>query len=246
LAAQAGVSGVNLKDREVANVQTVADGLTGLSVTCLHRVMSHIRGLPSVDHVQGAEFRGPASTDTVEERLMIGSRVSASARELLSRITQGRIQRHSTVRVIRTRQAAPVQDTREDTGGDVIVREVSHQLPLVVVHDDIAVLEDPHGVDRAGGLVVVRDEACVASLAACHDLVWCAIAVEGEAPRATLPAHLDQILGELAGGSTDVQAARNLHLSHRTVSRHVAELLEHLGARSRLQAGVVAVRSGLV
>jgi DNA-binding CsgD family transcriptional regulator len=204
--------------------------------------------------MQNAELKGPAftgsraSAENVDnaERLIIGSRVSASGRELLSRITQRRIERHSKVRVIRTRQTVSVQVPREPTSRDVVVREVPHQLPLVVVHDDVAVLEDPDGLSRVGGLVVVRDEACVASLAACHDLVWCAIAVEGEAPEPMLPAHLDQILGELAGGSTDVQAARNLHLSHRTVSRHVAELLDQLGARSRLQAGVVAVRSGLV
>jgi len=47
----------------------------------------------------------------------------------------------SKVRVIRTGRRCR-QAPRERAGRDVIVREVPQQLPLVVVHDDVAVLED--------------------------------------------------------------------------------------------------------
>jgi DNA-binding CsgD family transcriptional regulator len=52
------------------------------------------------------------------------------------------------------------------------------------------------------------------------------------------------LLRQLAGGAKDEQVARSLGLSVRTVRRRVAELLEELGAESRFQAGVAAVRRG--
>ena len=44
----------------------------------------------------------------------------------------------------------------------------------------------------------------------------------------------------------DEQIARELGLSLRTVRRRVAEVLDELGATSRFQAGVEAVRRGWV
>ena len=52
------------------------------------------------------------------------------------------------------------------------------------------------------------------------------------------------LLGQLAGGAKDEQIARALGLSVRTVRRRVADLLDELGADSRFQAGVEAVRRG--
>ncbi len=182
----------------------------------------------------------------IAHRLTIGSRVSEAARALLVWINQCRVEPPSKVRVIRTARAAPARVPRQRGDHNVTVREVPLQLPLVVLDRHMAVLEDRWGADSVDGLVVVRDEASLASLAACHDLVWSVSALETQVPAAALPAYLERILGELAGGSTDKQAARNLHVSHRTVSRHVAELLDRLGTHSRMQAGVVAARSGLV
>ncbi|WP_326796489.1 hypothetical protein OG946_14265 [Streptomyces sp. NBC_01808] len=58
------------------------------------------------------------------------------------------------------------------------------------------------------------------------------------------PPHLVPVLAELSRGTPDTVACRNLHLSPRTYSRRVAELLECLGAESRFQGGAQAVRRG--
>ncbi|GAA2123855.1 hypothetical protein [Streptomyces synnematoformans] len=58
------------------------------------------------------------------------------------------------------------------------------------------------------------------------------------------PAHLIPVLAELSRGTPDTVACRNLHVSPRTYSRRVAELLAHLGAESRFQGGAQAVRWG--
>jgi DNA-binding NarL/FixJ family response regulator len=52
------------------------------------------------------------------------------------------------------------------------------------------------------------------------------------------------LLDQLAAGAKDEQIARTLGMSLRTVRRRVAQLLDELGAESRFQAGVEAVRRG--
>lgn len=53
-----------------------------------------------------------------------------------------------------------------------------------------------------------------------------------------------ELVRMLAGGLTDEAMARKLGISERTVRRLVSELTERLGAASRFQAGVCAVRLG--
>ena len=60
------------------------------------------------------------------------------------------------------------------------------------------------------------------------------------------PAHLLPILDELLRGSDDATASRNLYMSPRTFSRRVAELLSHVGATTRFQAGAEAVMRGWI
>ncbi|MFF8940547.1 hypothetical protein ACF08O_38790 [Streptomyces paradoxus] len=55
-----------------------------------------------------------------------------------------------------------------------------------------------------------------------------------------------QVLVCLTSGNTDEAAAQSLGLSVRTYRRHVAELMQELGAVSRFQAGVQAVELGLL
>lgn len=53
-----------------------------------------------------------------------------------------------------------------------------------------------------------------------------------------------QLLSLLASGATDAVIARTLGWSVRTVQRHAHELMERLGARTRFQMGMEAVRRG--
>ncbi len=54
------------------------------------------------------------------------------------------------------------------------------------------------------------------------------------------------LIDQLSRGAKDEQIARALGISLRTVRRRVADLLDELGAESRFQAGVEAVRRGWV
>ncbi len=117
---------------------------------------------------------------------------------------------------------------------------------LAVVGDVAALI--PQRFDLADDVVlVVRQPALVASVTLLFEGLWERALVvpgigmddptEGDSARRLL-------LDQMARGAKDEQIARTLGLSLRTVRRRVADLLEELGADSRFQAGVEAVRRG--
>jgi DNA-binding CsgD family transcriptional regulator/DNA-binding MarR family transcriptional regulator len=55
-----------------------------------------------------------------------------------------------------------------------------------------------------------------------------------------------QLLGLLASGATDAAIARTFGWSTRTVQRHVQQLMEQVGARTRFQIGMEAARRGWI
>jgi DNA-binding CsgD family transcriptional regulator len=115
---------------------------------------------------------------------------------------------------------------------------------MVIVDRSIALL--PLDPDRSrAGAYEVRSPGIVAVAAAYFDLVWATALPFGEAP------HLDddgltsmhrELLRLLADGYTDEGAARRLGLSDRSVRRMMRDLSERLGANSRFQTAVMAVR----
>ena len=62
----------------------------------------------------------------------------------------------------------------------------------------------------------------------------------------SLTAREREVLRALAGGLSDKELARRLHIAEKTVRAHMVNILGKLGVESRLQALVVAVQHGLV
>lgn len=93
--------------------------------------------------------------------------------------------------------------------------------------------------------LVVRERGLVLLLGQLFDRVW---ERAEPVPRLDLPGARDRsrrlLLQQLADGAGDEQIARTLGVSLRTVRRRVADVLIELGADSRFQAGVEAVRRG--
>lgn len=96
--------------------------------------------------------------------------------------------------------------------------------------------------------VVIRHPTVVESLAAAFELLWrSALPVVKTAPESEMDGddgqrdHLRrQILRHLAEGEKDEVVARRMGLSVRTCRRHIAAIMDALGASSRFQAGVLA------
>jgi hypothetical protein len=145
-------------------------------------------------------------------------------------------------------EAAPeLIRARAEAGEHVrILAEVPCRLAImgataVVVDEDVDAPNDRR--------LVIRKHSVIRALTVLFESLWeKAMTVPGYGPQGDDVGAGDRrlLLGQLAGGAKDEQIARALGMSLRTVRRRVAELLDELGAQSRFQAGVEAVRRGWV
>jgi DNA-binding CsgD family transcriptional regulator len=116
----------------------------------------------------------------------------------------------------------------------------------IAVFGDQAVVITEHWGSPVGHRLVVRQPGLIGAMVALFDAYW--------ARGVTLPGLSDpgggrqaeDLLALLARGAKDEQVARVLGVSLRTVRRRIAALMADLGAESRFQAGIEAVRRGLL
>lgn len=106
--------------------------------------------------------------------------------------------------------------------------------------------------DTSAGAVLIQGPGLIAALIALFDEVWAkatplaavkrprAKGGEGDMPNS----QERELLRLLAQGLTDELVSRRLGVSVRTMRRIAADLMERLGARSRFQAGALAVARG--
>nr|WP_231704926.1 LuxR C-terminal-related transcriptional regulator [Arthrobacter gengyunqii] len=151
---------------------------------------------------------------------------------------------HSSIRDhMPTRRAVEIVTA---AGGEF--RTLPH-LPLRVVVFDGKVAVIPraaHAEDRAG--LVIRDPNVVSIFVRLFDFAW--EQAEPFLAEEPLPHQLTStqrsILRALAAGHPDEVIARRMGISVRTCRRHIAKMLDDLGAESRFQAGVKAHRAGWI
>jgi sugar-specific transcriptional regulator TrmB len=132
-----------------------------------------------------------------------------------------------------------------DHGAEI---RIADTLPhrLVIFDRTVSFLPIDPRRPRAGALVV-REPAITANLVMLFESLWARAQTMEEALAAAAPAasELDRsVLMLMSSGVKDEAAARQLGISDRTYRRHVADILVRLGASSRFQAGVEAVRRG--
>ena len=123
----------------------------------------------------------------------------------------------------------------------------SNAVPFsAVIVDDTAAVVDLSDYDPTGfGSLLVRARPMVAALVVLADQIW----DRGRplTPEGARAQSRDQtILALLAAGTSDATIARQTGVSQRTVERRVRSLMDELGAATRFQAGVEAVRRGLI
>jgi DNA-binding CsgD family transcriptional regulator len=107
--------------------------------------------------------------------------------------------------------------------------------------------------DPEAGSLVVRAPALVMALAALFESLWAravpvelAIALPRDDPDAVADARTRDILDLMAAGLTDDAIARTLGVSRRTVQKHISDLADALGARTRFQIALLAADKGLL
>jgi DNA-binding NarL/FixJ family response regulator len=108
----------------------------------------------------------------------------------------------------------------------------------------------------ASGLVYkdIDPDALVRAIRSVHDgnvLIALGAAASLRGGRAGRDGGLDaltprerEVLGHIAGGRSNREIARALHVSEKTVKAHVSSVLAKLGVQDRTQAAVLAIRQG--
>jgi DNA-binding transcriptional ArsR family regulator len=144
----------------------------------------------------------------------------------------------------RVLEEAPDVVRRRAEAGEQVRIVASLPVRVAVVGSGAALVPDRWG-GNTGRRLVVREHSLVGALTALFDHVWDqAMAVPGLGSVEDPAGSRRLLLHELAHGAKDEQIARALGVSLRTVRRRIADTMAELGADSRFQAGVEAVRRG--
>lgn len=147
----------------------------------------------------------------------------------------------------RVLEEAPEAVRSRAEAGEQVRLVASLPTRIVVFGDSVALLSDRWGESSTRRLVV-REHSLIGALTALFEQTWeRGITVPGLGDSVDDPAGERRLLLlELTRGAKDEQIARALGVSLRTVRRRVADVMDELGAQSRFQAGVEAVRRGWV
>ncbi|HEX4725331.1 MAG TPA: helix-turn-helix domain-containing protein [Pseudonocardiaceae bacterium] len=137
----------------------------------------------------------------------------------------------------------------EAAAGGVRIRLADGPLQRLIIMDErVAVVPvDPAGGDS--GALIVRQPGLLDGFVRLFHLLWSGtteLVVGSGDEEDDLTEDDRALLALLAAGATDEAAARDFGISERQVRRRVAVLMRRLDARSRFEAGVLAVRRGWI
>ncbi|MFD9394243.1 helix-turn-helix domain-containing protein [Streptomyces sp. NPDC060000] len=126
--------------------------------------------------------------------------------------------------------------------------------PRMVIYDRSTAIVPVDPEETRKGALVLRGHGVVSALCELFERVWESSQPVGEPPaegaapgeEPQLSARSQAIVVLLAKGHTDEMIARRLGVSVRTVRRETAELAAQLGARTKFQAGAMALIQGWV
>lgn len=126
---------------------------------------------------------------------------------------------------------------------------VGSSLPVkLVISDDEAAIVSSAADYHNGLAYLVRRSSLLDVMIGLFEATWDrAVPLNRGESKEGAPAlsHADrQLLGLLASGATDTVIARTFDWSIRTVQRHIHELMQTVGARTRFQIGMEAARRG--
>ncbi|MEC3992522.1 helix-turn-helix transcriptional regulator [Actinacidiphila sp. DG2A-62] len=144
------------------------------------------------------------------------------------------------------RYHAPTRDYVEKvTAAGAEVRTCPELFGRLIAFDRSAAFIPHHSMP--GGAAVVRDASTLAFLCGAFDRAWDLATPFGNRLDTLALGELHQnILRLLGEGARDETIARRLGMSLRTCRKHVAEIFEQLGAKSRFQAGYLTGDRGVL
>jgi len=122
-------------------------------------------------------------------------------------------------------------------------------MKMVLCDDRLALIPVMKGGQQADAAYLVHPSSLLDAFGELFEAVWdraVAINKSGQGRPDDLSEQDADLVGLLAGGATDETIARTLGWSVRTVHRHVHRIMSMVGAETRFQAGMEAVRRGWI
>lgn len=243
---------IRTQQAELHRIRDQFADLRGHYLDSLSRVSVGVEVIPRLEEVRAALNR--ASEECAEEMLTSqpgGNRVpevlqEALARDtaMLSRGVRMRTLYHHTARFNGPSQAYVAMVS--SLGAEY---RTAHELfgRLIVFDRKVAFIPDR---GDTWGAVVVREPSVVHYLCEVFEQAWTQAAPFSEAATDGLELvakDIDRtIVRLLAAGMKDETIARRIGMSLRTARKHIADIMETLGAESRFQAGALAAQQGLL
>lgn len=223
----------------------------------------HARGLALIEHHTSEEslwpffarfLRQSADRPSVVHAVNFSWPPGGRPPSAVSRLQEGMLAGRGRLKVLVDDDSAGSPDVVEQftelEGRGAQVRVCQTDLPSMLILDRAAVvLRTPGSLGRPGewALALIRMPEIVAAMTGMAAAAWNgAVELNMFRQRVSLQSGLiGRVLLLLQMGHKDETAARTLGLSVRTYRRHVAVLMERLGATSRFQAGAQASSLGL-
>ncbi|MER7839439.1 helix-turn-helix transcriptional regulator [Streptomyces sp. NPDC096040] len=243
---------IRTQQAELHRIRDQFADLRGHYLDSLRRVSVGLEVIPRLEEVRAALNR--ASEDCTEEMLTSqpgGNRApevlqEALARDtaMLSRGVRMRTLYHHTARFNGPSQAYVAMAS--SLGAEY---RTAHELfgRLIVFDRKVAFI--PERGDTWGA-VIIREPSAVHYLCEVFERAWTQAAPFSDAEADGLERvakDIDRtIVRLLAEGLKDETIARRTGMSLRTARKHIADIMETLGAESRFQAGVLAAQQGLL
>jgi DNA-binding CsgD family transcriptional regulator/DNA-binding transcriptional ArsR family regulator len=122
-------------------------------------------------------------------------------------------------------------------------------MKMALCDDRLALIPVLRDGDQADAAYLVHPSSLLDAFSELFEAVWdraVAVNKSGQAQPDGLSDRDADLVGLLAGGATDETIARTLGWSVRTVHRHVHRIMSMVGAQTRFQAGMEAVRRGWI
>ncbi|WP_246562571.1 helix-turn-helix transcriptional regulator [Streptomyces roseirectus] len=237
---------------ELHHIRDRFASLRGHYLDSLRRVSVGLELVPGLQEVRAALNR--ASAECTEEILTSqpgGTRAPGVLKEALARDTEmlSRGVRMRTLYHHTARFNGPSQAYVALVSGLGAEYRTAHELFGRLIVFDRRVAFIPEQGD-GWGAVVVREPSVVHFLCEVFEQYWTHAEPFSDAATDGLEAvakDIDRtIVRLLAEGMKDESIARRLGMSLRTARKHIADIMETLGAESRFQAGALAARHGLL
>jgi hypothetical protein len=213
--------------------------------------IEQLEGLDAIrDRIDDLAFFAREEILSVEPYTRLSPENIARSRPLDLRCLRRGVRLRNVVREAALDDAPTAAYLRELAAAGARIRVTADPVERLLVYDRAAALVPLDPGNTARGALLARKSGLVANIVALFDMIWAGArdlaAVTDAPPDDPLGETEHRVLRAMITAGKDETGARDLGISVRTYRRHVADLMQKLGAANRAQAALLARERGWV